>query len=139
MTAQLTSLLTWVLASAANRSHQIVHARLAEAGVTGYEYRCVSALAAVEQLSQTELGAAAALDPRDVTLTVRALEGRGIVSRAKDPSHGRRQLVSLTDAGRRLAAHLSDAMVEIQDDVFRRISDEDRAILSDLLERVGRP
>ena len=85
MTAQLTSLLTWVLASAANRSHQIVHARLAEAGVTGYEYRCVSALAAVEQLSQTELGAAAALDPRDVTLTVRALEGRGIVSRAKDP------------------------------------------------------
>lgn len=35
-----------------------------------------------------ELGAAAALDPRDVTLTVRALEDRGIVSRAKDRAMG---------------------------------------------------
>lgn len=139
MTAVLTPLLTWTLSAAATRSHRILHTRLTEAGVTGYEFRCLSALAAAGRLSQTELGAATALDPRDVTHTVRALEDRGLLSRVKDPGHGRRLVVTLTDAGRRLAERLGGAMADIQDEVFGRLSGEERAILADLLERVGRP
>lgn len=139
MPSDLTSLPTWILSSAATRSHQMLHRRLTEAGVNGYEYRCVSALATVGQLSQTELGAAAALDPRDVTHTVRALEDRGLVSRVKDPSHGRRQLVSLTPEGQRAAAPLVDVMVEVQNAVFQRLSSAERTTLLELLDRVGRP
>ena len=69
MPPDLTSLPTWILSSAATRSHQVLLALLAHEGVNGYEYRCLSALAAADQLSQTDLGAAAALDPRDVTHT----------------------------------------------------------------------
>lgn len=137
LTTPLTSAPTWVLSSAAARSHRNLQKGLAHAGFTGYEYRCLSALAAAENLSQTDLGAAAALDPRDVTHTVRALEGRGFVSRTKDPGHGRRQIVSLTPQGRRVAAHLVGVMADIQNSVFSQLSAKERAILLELLERVG--
>lgn len=119
------------------RSHQILRKRLAQAGVDGYEYRCLTALVAKGQLSQTELGDAAMLDPRDITHTVRALEGRGFVSRQKDPSHGRRVLVSLTAAGRRTAGGLAPVIIKVQDEVFGRVSPEERSALLRLLERIG--
>jgi DNA-binding MarR family transcriptional regulator len=89
------------------------------------------------QLSQAELGNAAVLDPRDVTHTVRELEGRGLVLREKDPRHGRRILVSLTAAGRRTTSRLVRVMADIQDKVFGRLSAAERSTLLELLERVG--
>ncbi|WP_295137593.1 MarR family transcriptional regulator [uncultured Reyranella sp.] len=137
MSLPLASLPTWILSSAATRSHQILHRHLAEAGVDGYAYRCLAALASAGQLSQSELGHAAALDPRDVTHTVRALEDRGLVSREKDPGHGRRVLVSLTDEGSRAADRLSRVMDDVQAEVFGRLSREERSTLLRLLERVA--
>lgn len=138
MTCALTSTPTWILSSAAARSHQILHKKLAEAGFTGYEYRCLSALSAADYLSQTDLGAAAALDPRDVTHTVRALEDRGLVSRTKDPRHGRRQLVTLTAEGAKATERLTHVMAEIQTAVFGKLSGNERSTLLDLLDRIGR-
>lgn len=138
MSQPFTSLPTWMLSAAATRSHQILHKQLAQAGVDGYEYRCLSTLAIQGRMSQAELGNAAALDPRDVTHTVRALEGRGLVSREKDPGHGRRILVSLTGVGRRTADRLAIVMADVQDRVFGRLSAEERIRLLGLIERVGR-
>lgn len=138
MSLDLISMPTWILSSAAARSHQMLQAGLAAAGVNGYEFRCLSALTGADQLSQTDVGALAALDPRDVTHTVRALESRGLVARAKDPKHGRRQLVSLTPQGQRVAEELTDVMDGVQDTVFRKLSPEARSRLVELLEHVGR-
>lgn len=138
MPSDLTALPTWILSSAATRSHQVLHTMLARGGVNGYEYRCLSALAAADQLSQTDLGAAAALDPRDVTHTVRELEARDLVSRVKDPSHGRRQLVSLTHEGRQTAGLLTGIIAEVQDTVFSDLTPNERTTLLTLLERVAR-
>ncbi len=137
MSLPLASLPTWILSSAAARSHTALHKRLAEAGTTGYEYRCLLVLAASDLLSQTELGAETALDPRDVTHTIRALEDRGLVSRERDPSHGRRVLVSLTTRGRRTAGRLVAVMADVQDNVFGRLSPKERSTLLKLLDRVG--
>lgn len=137
MPRPLASLPTWILSSAATRSHQVLHQHLARAGVDGYEYRCLAALADGDQMSQTELGNAAALDPRDVTHTVRALERRGLVSRMKDPGHGRRILVILTVEGSRTAHRLAHAMDDVQEQVFKRLNMEERSALLDLLKRVG--
>lgn len=136
MLETLATLPTWILSSAATRSHHTLHMRLAAAGVSGYEYRCLTALLHRAEFSQTELGGAAALDPRDVTHTVRALEDRGLVARGKDPAHGRRMLVSLTADGRRLAERLGAVMAGIQDEVFRNLSSEERSTLLGLLARI---
>lgn len=61
------------------------------------------------------------------------------VSRAKDPSHGRRQLVSLTSDGQRTAKRLADTIVEVQDAVFGNLTRKECATLLALLERVARP
>ncbi|GAB10572.1 putative MarR family transcriptional regulator [Gordonia araii NBRC 100433] len=138
MATPLDSLPTWILSTAASRSHHVLQRRLGAAGCTGYEYRCLAGLAAAgDPLSQAELGSAAALDPRDVTHTVRALENRGLVARDKDPEHGRRMLVSLTAAGRRAAAELASVMAGVQEDVFARLTADERDILVALLVRVG--
>ncbi|WP_226533861.1 MarR family winged helix-turn-helix transcriptional regulator [Microbacterium paraoxydans] len=137
MLESLAVLPTWVLSSAATRSHQTLHLRLAEAGVSGYGYRCLAALVEHGQMSQTELAEAASLDPRDVTHTVRALEEPGLVSRVKDPGHGRRMLVSLTVAGQQATGRLSRVMASIQEEVFAKLSAEERSTLLALLARVG--
>ena len=137
MSLPLASLPTWILSSAATRSHQALHQKLTEAGVNGYEYRCIAALADRGELSQVALGSAAALDPRDVTVTVRALEARGLVTRKADPEHGRRMLVSLTDEGRKAEVRLSRVIADVQDKVFERLSSEERSMLLELLGRVG--
>ena len=137
MLESLAALPTWVLSSAATRSHQTLHSRLAAAGASGYGYRCLTALAARSQMSQTELGEATSLDPRDVTHTVRTLEERGLVSRTKDPGHGRRILVSLTAAGHQTVLDLGPVMEGIQDEVFGNLSADERITLLSLLARVG--
>jgi DNA-binding MarR family transcriptional regulator len=137
MLSSLASLPTWVLSSAANRSHHILHQMLSTVGVDGYEYRCIAALAHRGQLSQAALGKEAALDPRDVTHTVRALQERGVVVRKNDPEHGRRMLVSLTEHGTRTADQSMRRMADIQDTVFGRLTREERSALMELLGRVG--
>ncbi|MCD2442037.1 MarR family transcriptional regulator [Agromyces sp. SYSU K20354] len=129
---------TWILSSAAARSHQRLHHALAAEGFTGYQYRCIAALAAIaESLSQSDLARATALDRGDVTNTVRSLEERGLVLRAKDPSHGRRILVSLTSTGHEASHRLAEVMTNIQHDVFGRLTDDEVATLVTLLSRVG--
>lgn len=138
MSLSLTSLPTWILSSAATRSHQVLHRHLAGVGVDGYQYRCLAALAEGGHLSQAELGKATVLDPRDVTHTVRALEERGLVLRTSDPNHGRRILVSLTEAGRDTAGRLGEVMSTVQDDIFGSLNPKERATLLSLLDRIGR-
>jgi DNA-binding MarR family transcriptional regulator len=137
MTLPLAALPTWILSSAATRSHQTLQQHLSRAGVNGYEYRCLTALADLGQLSQAALGQAAVLDPRDVTHTVRALADRGLVSRENDPGHGRKVLVSLTPAGSRTAGRLARIMGDVQDAVFGNLSAGERTTLLALLARVG--
>lgn len=133
----LSDLPTWVLGSAATRAHHVLRDALAAAGVTGYEYRCLAVLSARDRLSQAEVGAAAALDPRDVTHTLRTLAARHLVERTKDPDHGRRVRVSLTPEGHRTAARLAGVMADVQAVVFGRLTPDERDTLVALLSRVG--
>lgn len=138
MSQSLASLPSWILSSAAARSHQILHRHLSEAGVDGYQYRCLAALAESNHLSQADLGKSASLDPRDITHTVRALEARGYVLRASDPNHGRRVLVSLTEIGQAMASRLGEVIAVVQEEILSDLSSEERATLLELLGRVGK-
>lgn len=137
-TGHLPGLGTWVLSQAAARSHKVLHRRLRDAGFSGFEYRVLVALDDTGCVHQAELGNATALDPRDVTHTVRALEERGLVIRAHDPAHGRRVLVSLSPAGSAAAESLRTVMEEIQMEVFGKLSPVQRDELLALLSRVAR-
>jgi DNA-binding MarR family transcriptional regulator len=74
---------------------------------------------------------------------VAALEGRGLVRRDPDPTDGRRQLVSLTDAGRAQVQGNRQASAEWLVGAMReRFTEAERRTVLEavaLLDRVTRP
>jgi DNA-binding MarR family transcriptional regulator len=93
--------------------------------------------------STSDLAAAEHVRPQSMAATLAALDERGMIRRAPDPADGRRQLISLNDAGsamvhdsRRLRDEwLSRALQE-------RYSDEERTTIVEalaLLERLIEP
>jgi DNA-binding MarR family transcriptional regulator len=89
--------------------------------------------------SASELAAAERIRPQSAAATLAALEERGFVTRAQDPNDGRRQLVSLTDAGR---AFLDDKQRAGQEWLTRalseRLTDAERATVAEALTILGR-
>ena len=89
------------------------------------------------------LAAAERIRPQSMAATLAALEGRGLVRRDPDPHDGRRQLVSLTAAGRRRVEGNRAAGAEwlVQAMQERFTEDERRTVLEAvaLLDRVTRP
>ncbi|WP_126976173.1 MarR family winged helix-turn-helix transcriptional regulator [Frigidibacter oleivorans] len=135
MSSEFTDLPSWVLSSAATRSHRQVLSGLRKAGFDGYEYRCIAILAGTGRMSQARLGEAVLLDPRDVTHTVRSLEERGLIRREPDPKHGRKKLVSLTEAGQHGAIALKEVMADVQDAIFGALDARQRITLIQLLRQ----
>jgi DNA-binding MarR family transcriptional regulator len=89
------------------------------------------------------LAAAERVRPQSMAATVAALEGRGLVRRDPDPTDGRRQLVSLTDAGRAQVQGNRQASAEWLVGAMReRFTEAERRTVLEavaLLDRVTRP
>lgn len=77
-------------------------AALTEIGLTGREFLVLSFVRAVDGLSQQELSERLGLDPTIVVGLIDTLEARDLVSRRKDPADRRRNLLALTDHGRKV-------------------------------------
>lgn len=131
--SRLRELPSWLLSQAAARSHQLLTDQLAAVGASGYEYRVLAALGDGGRASQAEVGRAAALDRRDVTHTVRALESAGLLSRADDPDDARRLVVDLTSAGIERLAELDQVLADVQNDLLAPLTPAQRTQLLRLL------
>jgi DNA-binding MarR family transcriptional regulator len=57
-------------------------------------------LALIGPASASELAGAERIRPQSMAPILKALEGRGLIGRAPDPTDGRRQIISLTASGR---------------------------------------
>jgi DNA-binding MarR family transcriptional regulator len=68
--------------------------------------------------------------------TVNELADRELVERAPDPSDRRRNIVSLTAAGKRQLRRLEKQLAECQDELLAPLSPEERQRLTELLSRL---
>jgi DNA-binding MarR family transcriptional regulator len=89
-----------------------------------------------EPVSMTALGTAQDLTPRSMTVLVSGLEKEGLVTRARHPADGRVTLVSLTPAGRALAARQLLPAGKQAASLFSELSEHDRTELLRLLTEV---
>ncbi len=86
--------------------------------------------------SQADLGRRISLDRSDMVATVNDLVDQGFVERATDPTDGRRNVVSITAAGRRELRKLDRIVAACQDELLAPLSAAERKQLVRLLTRV---
>lgn len=89
--------------------------------------------------STSDLAAAERVRPQSMAATLAALDERGMVGRAPDPADGRRQLISLTEAGRAMvhdSRRLRDEWLSTA--LQERYTDTERATIVEALALLGR-
>lgn len=90
----------------------------------------------VEEISQTALQREVNIDSAAVTRHLKQLEGKGMVSRRKNPDDNRFTFVRLTEEGRqKIEAYREEKEIFISK-VFKSFTKEERAVLSDMLSRI---
>jgi DNA-binding MarR family transcriptional regulator len=91
----------------------------------------------------SDLAAAERVRPQSVAATLAVLDERGLIRRRPDPADGRRQLVSLSEAGRELFDDTSRAREQwLTRALQERFTDDERRTVIEamgLLERLTQP
>jgi DNA-binding MarR family transcriptional regulator len=72
----------------------------------------------------------------DIVAAINELAERQLVQRAPDPADRRRNIITITPAGRRQLRRLDKRLTQIQDDLLAPLSAPDRAHLTHLLTQV---
>jgi DNA-binding MarR family transcriptional regulator len=127
---------SWLLNQAAIPASRLVAERLASVGARRYHYVLLAALDEVGPASQADLSRRTTIDRSDMVAAVNELAERGLVQRTPDPTDRRRNVITLTTAGRRQLRKLDTLLAKAQDDLLAPLSPEERLELVDLLTRV---
>jgi DNA-binding MarR family transcriptional regulator len=127
---------SWLLGQIAQHAHRIVMERVEQSGLRKQHVSVLTALEEFEAPTQAALVRDLAIDGSDMVAVLDDLERRGFVERRRDDADRRRNVLSLTPAGRK-ALHEVDAQLDAaQDEVFAPLDGEEREQLRELLTRV---
>ena len=130
------SLPSWLLTQTAGHAHRLVTDGFSAVQARGFHYRLLATLDEFGPASQASLGRRSGIHLSDMVATINELAEQGLVERAPDPADRRRNIVSLTAAGRRHLRRLEKQLAESQDALLAPLSPEERAQLTDLLSRL---
>src|SRR5262245_19090391 len=127
---------SWLLNQAAIPANRLVADALAALDGRRHHYVLLAALEEGGPASQADLSRRTTIDRSDMVAAVNELAERGLVARSPDPTDRRRNVVSLTAAGRRHLQKLDRILGRAQDDLLAPLSESERCELVDLLTRV---
>ena len=85
----------------------------------------------------SELAEALRIAPRSATEVADALQARGLVERASDPTDRRAVVLTPTEEGRRVQAEIAAARAADNRDLFARLDADDRATLARILRTLA--
>jgi MarR family transcriptional regulator, lower aerobic nicotinate degradation pathway regulator len=133
---RLRELATWLTAQAAGKGRRLVDASLARGGGRRQHFTVLTSLLQQGPASQAELGRRLSIDRSDLHALLGDLEGDGLVARARDEHDRRRNVVTLTRAGRDAQAALDQRIEAAQDALLEPLSAGERRELGRLLRKV---
>jgi MarR family transcriptional regulator, lower aerobic nicotinate degradation pathway regulator len=128
---------TWLLSRAHARAQAIRVKAFASAGSSGYLSRLLASLADEGAASQVELSRRTGIDPSDVVAAVNDLEAHRFVMRQRDPHDARRNVVTLTAAGRSELARLDVVVADVQERFLAPLSESERRNLQRILTKLA--
>jgi MarR family transcriptional regulator, lower aerobic nicotinate degradation pathway regulator len=127
---------SWLIGQAAAHSHRLLTDRFAAAEARGHHYRLLAALEEFGATSQATLGRRTGIDRSDVVAAINQLAARELVERAPDAADRRRNVITLTPAGRRHLRRLDTVLGEIQEELLAPLSATERDEFARLLSRI---
>ncbi len=134
--ARLRSLPSWLLNQAVLPANRLVAEGLASAHTRRHHYSVLATLDEGGRASQAALSRRTTIDRSDIVATVNELVERGLVERTPDPTDRRRNVVTITAAGRRQLRKLDRLLAKVQEELLAPLSPEERMQLVSLLTRV---
>ena len=136
--AVVATLPSWLLTQTAMHAHRLVSERLGAIGAHRFDYRVLAAIDERGAMSQASLGRRTAIHTSDLVAHLNDMSARGLVQRVPDPDDRRRNLITLTRAGRAQLRRLARQVARIQDELLEPLSVPERNLLVDLLTRLLR-
>jgi len=106
-------------------------------GFSAYQYSVLALLDEGPRTAQAAIADALQFDPSQLVAMLDGLESRGFIERRRDPNDRRRQMVTLTAAGKRQLAAFRKLVKRIEDEFLEPLDEEERSELHELLLRVA--
>jgi len=133
---RLRQLPTWLTAQVAAEGRRLVNASLAQGGARRQHFTVLASLSEQGPASQADLGRRLSIDRSDLHALLAELEADGLVARVRDERDRRRNVVTLTRAGRGALARLGKRIDAAQDALLEPLSAGERRELNRLLQKV---
>jgi DNA-binding MarR family transcriptional regulator len=127
---------SWLLTQTAAHAHRLVADGFGRVGARGYHYRLLTSLIEEGPASQAALGRRTRVHLSDMVAALNELEAGGYVARDPDLADRRRNVITVTGAGRRRAAELDRQVRGIQDEFLEPLDDNERRELTTLLRKL---
>ena len=127
---------SWLLTQTANHAHRLVTDGFSAVDARGYHYRVLATLDEFGPASQAMLGRRSGIHVSEMVATINELAERELVERAPDPADRRRNVISLTTAGKRQLRRLEKQLAERQDELLAPLSAEERRRFTELLSKL---
>lgn len=133
---RLRKLPSWLINQAAIPASRLVTEGLASVGARRHHYALLATLEEGGPGSQAALSERCAVDRGDMVSTIDELVDHGLVKRTSDATDRRRNVVTITPAGRQKLRKLDRLVARIQDQLLAALSADEREQLVQLLGRV---
>jgi DNA-binding MarR family transcriptional regulator len=127
---------SWLLTQTAAHAHRLVSDGFTQVGARGYHLRLLASLIEAGPASQATLGRRTGIHLSDMVAALNELEEAGFVSRAPDPADRRRNVITVTAAGRKRAAQLERSARAIQEELLEPLDERERQQLTTLLTKL---
>ncbi|WP_304455122.1 MarR family winged helix-turn-helix transcriptional regulator [Nocardiopsis sp. YSL2] len=124
---------SWLLTQTAHHAHRLVTEGFSSVHARGYHFRLLATLEESGPASQAELGRRSGIHVSDMVATINELADDALVERTPDPADRRRNIVSLTTAGRTRLRRLERQLAQSQNALLAPLTPQEREQLTDLL------
>jgi MarR family transcriptional regulator, lower aerobic nicotinate degradation pathway regulator len=127
---------SWLIGRVSARAHRLIGETMAAADGHAYHFAILAALDEFGPDSQVRIGRRCGIDQSDMHAMLNELTEQRHVARTPDPGDRRRNLITLTDTGRRRLEELDTLLTRVQHDVLNALSATERDTLIALLTRI---
>jgi DNA-binding MarR family transcriptional regulator len=128
---------TRLLARANARAQAIRLDAFSAADSSGYITRLLASLADEGEASQAELSRRTGIDPSDVVAALNEMASHGFITRRRDASDGRRNVVAMTARGRTELRRLDAVVAAIQERFLAPLTSAERRQLLHILTKLA--